>query len=155
MKDPSRFYSCLFLFFHSLWSFFWFFFFFSGLGVSLCVSKVVIWLFEVRAQTYPDVKLRDVEAGVGWASWNKTSIIFPPPHHPPAAENRSLDSMGSVVAAWYHSLSVRTYQVGPRQWAHCCFNGHQGHMVFWGNQTHRDPLFLSGEIVWLYPKLPT
>lgn len=54
-----------------------------------------------------------MEAGVGWASWNKDSIIIPPPHHPAAAD-RNTDWMRSVVLAWYHGLALSAVPGRPR-----------------------------------------
>lgn len=63
MKDPSRFYSCLFLFFHSLWSFFWFFFlFFWAGGEPLCEQSGYLALWGAGT----NVSRCEIEGCGGW-----------------------------------------------------------------------------------------
>lgn len=134
-------------------------------GVLEWASMRAKWLFsyfEVWGQTAPDVNLRDTEAGVGWASRNKASIIVLSPHRPAAAP-RNTDWMSSVVLAWYHSLAVRPYQARCGQWAHCwplalvlpmSLLPRASHGVSGQLDPQRCP-FLTEEASWKFPKLPS
>lgn len=166
-KIPPDFTPVYFSFFHSLWSFSWFSFsFFLGWGWAFVWAK---WLFGSLRCGHKRIQMWNWGMWrLGWGEPAETRrlLFF---LHPTIHQLQKTGAQTQWVLLLLHGttrcLSGRTRLArdnGPTAglWPwFCppvpCINGHQGHMVFWGNQTHRDPSFLSGEIVWPCPTLPT